>query len=117
MMEELVTKVLETDEGVAPFEEWYASLKDKKTRQVILARLARLRSGNLGDWKGVGSGVFELRIDFGPGYRVYYGRSGKTLIVLLGGGDKKSHSKDIEFAILLWEKYKDAVEKFERDFS
>ena len=116
MTEELVIKVLETDEGVAPFEEWYVSFKDTKTRQVILARLARLRSGNLGDWKNVGSGVFELRIDFGSGYRVYLGRSGKTLIVLLAGGDKKSQSKDIEFAILLWEKYKDAVERFERDF-
>lgn len=115
MTEELVTKVLETNEGVAPFEEWYKSLKDTKTRQVILARLARVRSGNLGDWKNVGSGVFELRIDFGPGYRVYFGRSGKTLIVLLGGGDKKSQLKDIEFAISLWEIYKDEVERFERD--
>lgn len=82
-MTELVTKVLETDEGVAPFEEWYKSLKDPKTRQVILARLARLRTGKFGDWKSLGSGVFELRIDFGPGYRVYFVRLGKTLIVLL----------------------------------
>jgi putative addiction module killer protein len=67
IMEELVVKILETDEGVAPFEQWYYSLKDTKTRQVILARLARLRAGNLGDWKIVGSGVFELRIDFGAG--------------------------------------------------
>lgn len=114
---ELVIKVLEIDEQVAPFEEWYYSLKDSKTRQLILARLARLRAGNLGDWKSVGSGVFELRIDFGPGYRVYFGRSGKTIIVLLGGGDKKSQSTDIESAISLWERHKDAVEKFERDFS
>ena len=78
-MTELVTKVLETDEGVVPFEEWYYSLKETKTRQVILARLARLRAGNLGDWKSLGSGVFELRIDFGPGYRVYFGRLGQKL--------------------------------------
>ena len=116
-MTELVTKVLETDEGVVPFEEWYYSLKETKTRQVILARLARLRVGNLGDWKSLGSGVFELRIDFGPGYRVYFGRSDQTIVVLLGRGDKKSQSKDIEFAISLWETYKDAIERFERDFS
>lgn len=109
--------MLETDEGVAPFEEWYRSIQDRKTRQVLIARLARLRAGNLGDWKRVGEGVFELRIDFGPGYRLYFGRSGRTIVVLLLGGDKKSQSRDIEFATALWEKYKDAIERFRRDFS
>jgi putative addiction module killer protein len=117
MTDELIVKVLETDDGVSPFEEWYFGLRDRKTRQIVLARLARVRSGTFGDWKSVGGSVFELRIDYGPGYRVYFGRSGKKVVVLLSGGEKRSQAKDIEFSISVWERYKDAIERFTRDFT
>ena len=69
------------------------------------ARLARVRAGNFGDGKAVGGGVFELRIAFGPGLRVYYGLHGKRIVVLLGGGDKSSQSRDIRRAQRLWQQF------------
>jgi len=71
-----------------------------------VARLDRLKAGLLGDWKSVGDGICELRIDHGPGYRVYYGQVGKTLILLLCGGDKSTQAKDIETANAYWKDYK-----------
>jgi putative addiction module killer protein len=91
--------------GRCPFEEWLASLADKKTQLVVDARITRLRAGNLGDHKSVGAGVFELRIDHGPGLRVYFGRRGKEIVVLVGGGDKKTQNRDIKKAQELWEQY------------
>jgi putative addiction module killer protein len=69
-------------------------------------RLARMRAGNFGDYKSVGSGVFELRIAFGPGLRVYYGFHGRQIIVLLGGGDKSSQARDVRRAQELWQQFK-----------
>jgi putative addiction module killer protein len=73
-------------------------LHDGATRARITARLDRLKAGLLGDWKSVGGGICELRIDHGPGYRVYYGQEGNTLILLLCPGDKSTQAKDIEKA-------------------
>ena len=73
----------------------------------ILARLERLKSGNLGDCRSVGSGVFELRLDFGPGYRIYFGQVSNTIVLLLCGGDKSSQTRDIERAKTYWLEYKE----------
>ena len=77
-----------TGDGAAPFSEWLAHLRDGTARARIVKRLIRLQTGALGDWKSVGEGVFEIREDYGPGYRLYFGRDGLTGIVLLAGGDK-----------------------------
>lgn len=95
-----------TTNGKSPFSEWLNSLKDVQGRAKIRIRLDRLRLGNRGDCKAVGGGVQELRIDFGPGYRVYFGEDGKTLILLLCGGDKSTQSRDIERAKANWQDYK-----------
>ena len=78
---------------------WFARLKDREARARILVRIRRLSLGNAGDTKAVGGGVSELRIDYGPGYRVYFVRRGETLIVLLGGGDKSTQAADIRAAL------------------
>lgn len=78
----------------APFTDWLGAL-DRKVRARIDARIDRLILGNFGDCKSVGDGVSELRIDFGPGYRVYFGRDGKTIVLLLCGGDKSTQQADI----------------------
>ena len=72
-----------------------------------MARLERLETGNFGDCKGVGGGVSELRIDWGPGYRVYFGRDGQTVIILLCGGDKRKQDSDIKKAVELWQEFVD----------
>ena len=97
-------------DGQVPFEEWLDDLKDKKVVARILARLARVRQGNLGDWKSVGEGVSELRVDYGPGYRVYFGQKGQTLVVLLCGGDKRTQDRDIRLAKLYWQEFKASEE-------
>ena len=80
---------------------WYESLRDRTAKTRILIRIRRVSLGNFGDMKPVGEGVFELRVDCGPGYRVYFLRKGETLVVLLGGGDKRTQSRDIQRAIAL----------------
>ena len=91
-----------------PFSDWLASLRDSRTVGIVRARLNRIRLGNFGDCKTVGGGVEELRIDFGPGYRVYYGREGSLVVVLLCGGSKKSQATDIVSAQREWKEYLDA---------
>jgi putative addiction module killer protein len=83
------------------FSEWLQALKDSRAKARIAARTQRLAFGNPGDVRPVGGGVSELRIDFGPGYRVYYLQRGKVLIILLCGGDKSSQDKDIKLALKL----------------
>jgi len=83
------------------FQRWLAGLRDLRARSRVLARIERLRSGNPGDIKPVRGGLSELRIPYGPGYRVYLIRQGETLIVLLAGGDKSSQTRDIGRAIAL----------------
>ena len=83
------------------FSDWLASLRDAQARARVQARILRLRHGNPGDVKPVGEGVSELRIDYGPGYRVYYVKRGALLIVLLAGGAKPTQDKDIQTALKL----------------
>ena len=83
------------------FTEWLDSPRDIHARARVLARIERLASGNPGDVKPVGEGVSELRIDYGPGYRVYYTKQGRKIIILLVGGDKRTQSRDIKKAISL----------------
>jgi putative addiction module killer protein len=87
--------------GRSPFIKWLDSL-DRSVRARIDARLTRVEEGNLGDAKSVGSGVHELRMPFGPGYRVYFGEHGDTLVVLLCGGGKSNQPDDIARAKVLW---------------
>jgi len=94
-----------TDDGKAPFDDWFNGL-DATAAVKVRTALARIESGNLGDIKPVGQGVFERRITFGPGYRIYFGRDGDTLIILLCGGTKKRQRNDIEKAKSCWADYK-----------
>lgn len=93
-------------DGSCPFEDWITLLRDQRARAKIRARIARVRLGNLGDCEPVGAGVLELKIDYGPGYRVYVGQVGTKLVILLCGGNKSSQSEDIKKAIEYWEDYK-----------
>jgi putative addiction module killer protein len=86
-------------------EEWLNTLKDQKAVLKIDHRLRRVRLGNLGDYKSVGDGIFEFRIDYGSGYRIYFGQRGTRLILLLCGGDKSTQQKDINLAKLYWKDY------------
>lgn len=91
--------------GRSPFGRWFDDL-DAGAAVRVRTALARMESGNLSNARGVGSGVLECRINVGPGYRVYFGSDGKTLIVLLGGGTKARQQRDIEDARQLWQEYK-----------
>lgn len=92
-------------EGRSPYAAWFDHLNAPAAAKVTTA-LTRLGQGNFSNVKGVGSGIFECRIDFGPGYRVYFGKDGERLVILLGGGTKKRQQQDIETAIARWQDYK-----------
>jgi len=94
-----------TENGKVPFTQWLDSLKDRKARAKIKLRLDRVEQGILGDFKSVGEGVFELRIDYGGGYRIYFAQVGLTIILLLCGGDKSSQKQDIKQAQKYWRDY------------
>jgi putative addiction module killer protein len=91
--------------GRSPFRRWFDGLDPLAAAKITIA-LARLELGNLSNVKGVGSGVLEARIDFGPGYRVYFGRDGNALVILLGGGTKQRQQNDIAVAQARWADYK-----------
>jgi putative addiction module killer protein len=93
-----------TSDGASPFRKWLAGLA-LETRARVQARVFRFETGNLGDHKTVGDGVWEARLDFGPGYRVYFAKTGRTVILLLVGGDKRSQKKDINQAKRYWAQY------------
>jgi putative addiction module killer protein len=96
-----------TPNGRQPFTEWFESIRDMKTQTRIRRQLTRLEVGNFGDCQSVGGGVFELRIHFGPGYRIYFGKISNTVLLLLCGGDKSSQPRDIERAKAYWQDYKE----------
>ena len=93
----MVVEVPETEQ----FSRWFRELRDAGAKHRILVRIRRLSLGNPGDVRPVGGGVSEIRVDYGPGYRVYFASRGSTLVILLAGGDKRTQSRDIETAIPL----------------
>lgn len=93
------------DSGDSPFASWLISLNVQAKAKITTA-LYRMEQGNLSNTKSVGAGVHEYKIDFGPGYRIYFGKDGEQLIILVGGGTKKRQSKDIENAKARWKDYK-----------
>lgn len=93
--------------GKSPFNNWLMKLRDKEARAKILVRLDRLEIGHFGDHKYLRDGVSELRIPHGKGYRVYYGREGNTVVLLLCGGDKSSQDNDIVDAVAYWRAYQE----------
>ncbi|MCL1464187.1 type II toxin-antitoxin system RelE/ParE family toxin [Argonema galeatum] len=95
-----------TPDSRIPFDEWFNSLRDRTAQAKIDARLRRVQNGNLGDYRSLGEGVFELRINFGPGYRVYFGQIGSTIVLLLCGGDKSTQDRDISTAKSYWADYR-----------
>jgi putative addiction module killer protein len=102
----MIIEIYQDENGREPFTQWLYSIKDIRTRARIDNRLERLRVGNLGDFRSLGRGLFELRLHFGPGYRIYCGRMGDEIVVLLSGGDKGSQTIDIQRAQQFWSDYK-----------
>ena len=111
---EKIIQIFETREGKCPFLEWLLTLRDIKARAIIRARIERIRFGNLGDCKSVGKGVYELRVHFGAGYRIYLGKDGLKTVILLCGGDKGTQKRDIARAILLWMEYNYGTQKLSK---
>lgn len=101
MPNEVEVRIYASPDGTEPYTEWERRLRDRAARARIRARIGRLRLGNFGDSKRIGE-VFELRIHIGPGYRVYYGREGDAVVILLCGGDKGSQARDIGRAEACW---------------
>ena len=99
-------RLYQTSTGKSPYELWLEGLKDAKARYIIRTRIDRLAYGLPGKCEPVGQGVFELKIYYGPGYRIYFGQDGQMIVVLLCGGDKSTQSQDIGQAKLYWQDYK-----------
>ncbi|WP_245302241.1 type II toxin-antitoxin system RelE/ParE family toxin [Bradyrhizobium sp. LTSP885] len=93
------------DDGRQPFADWFADVEPIARAKVARA-IARMEQGNLSNVKSVGAGVLEYRLDFGPGYRIYFGRDGDTLVILLTGGTKRRQQRDIDEALIYWRDYK-----------
>src|SRR5208337_30776 len=91
--------------GRSPYAVWFDSLNAEAAAKVATA-LTRISLGNFSNVEGVGSGVFEYKLDFGPGYRIYFGKDGETLVILLGGGTKRRQQHDINAALANWQDYK-----------
>ena len=102
-------QIYRDENGNEPFEEWLSSIRDNPTWARIDNRLKRVRLGLLGDHRLIGEGVFELRLNFGPGYRIYFGRIGSEHILLLTGGDKNSQRRDIAVAKRYWKHFKGSI--------
>jgi len=94
-----------SEQGEIPFADWLTGIKDPITRKRILSRIRRLENGNFGDCKFLEKGVSELRLFFGPGYRVYFGKDEEKIVVLLCGGDKTTQDQDIKTAQTFWQEY------------
>lgn len=102
----------ETEDGSHPYSKWFNSLNVQAALKVRTA-IARMENGNFSNVKAVGQGVSEYKLDFGAGYRIYFGKDGEKLVILLGGGTKKRQSKDIKNAQELWKTYKQRKRKGE----
>jgi putative addiction module killer protein len=100
-----------TEAGKDVFGQWLSELSDARARAKIATRIDRLTVGNFGDCKPLRDGVWELRIDWGPGYRVYYGMLERTCVLLLCGGDKRKQASDIKRAVEYWKEYKEELGK------
>jgi putative addiction module killer protein len=100
-----------TDEGKSPVEDWLNRLRDRKARAAIDARIARLRLGLIGQVREIGEGVHEMKVDVGPGYRVYFGNVSNVVVLLLCGGDKRTQKTDIKRAKELWSDYQERAEE------
>jgi putative addiction module killer protein len=98
--------IYRTHDGRVPYFDWFDALRDRSAKQKIDARIGRLRLGNFGQARSVGGGVSELKVDYGPGYRVYFGRDGDELVILLRGGNKSTQDADIRQAKAFWEAYR-----------
>jgi len=92
------------DDGSAPFVDWFSTLRDRNAHARISARLNRVKLGNFGVVKALGNGVMELKIDYGPGYRIYYAMNDKTVVLLLIGGDKSTQNQDVKIAKSYWQR-------------
>lgn len=103
---EYTIKIYQTDTGKGPFSQWLKDIKDHLTRAKIRIRLDRMEKGNFGQCEPVGEGVFELKIDFGPGYRIYFGKLGAKCVLLLCAGDKSSQKSDIQNAKTYFKDYR-----------
>ena len=100
-----------TPEGQDLFAQWLSKLRDRHAQARIAARLLRLQNGNFGECRFVGAGVWEQKIDWGPGYRVYYAVEGKHVVLLCDGGDKRTQDADIERAIARWNEWQQRNKK------
>lgn len=100
-------EVYEDEHGHEPYTEWFKNLRDRQGKTRIETRLRRLAAGLYGDCEPVGEGVNELRMFFGPGYRVYFGEESDSVVILLCGGDKSTQKQDIKNAQKYWKEYKD----------
>jgi putative addiction module killer protein len=94
-------------DGSEPYADWLAGLADKQAKARVLVRVLRMGAGNFGDCKPLADGVWELRIDWGPGYRVYYALAGRRLVLLLVGGDKRRQQADITAALKYWKDWQE----------
>jgi putative addiction module killer protein len=102
-------RLYRTSSNKEPFEDWLDNIKDKTIKARIRRRIDRLSAGYEGDCKSVGKGVYELRLMFGAGYRIYYGKFGETIIILLLGGDKGTQLRDIKKAQAYWHKLQEKL--------
>jgi len=108
-------ELYETQAGKVPYLIWFTSIRDRKTRNKIEARIRRVRLGNLGERRSVGGGVTELVLNYGPGYRIYIGQLGARVVVLLCGGDKSTQDEDIEVSKEYWNDYKSRLKEEDED--
>ena len=106
-MLEIIVNIYKDDNGKVPYFKWLESIKDGRTKIRVQHRIRRLEQGNFGNCKALKGGIGELKLDFGPGYRIYYALEGNMVVILLCAGDKSTQKDDIEKAQQYWERYKE----------
>ncbi len=106
-MSDIVVRLYQNSQGEVPYIKWITALKDRETKIRIQQRIRRLELGNFGNCKALKGGVNELKLDFGPGYRIYYALEEQTMVILLCGGTKPTQAEDIKKAKLYWKSYKE----------